>query len=107
MSVRDSDTVARYGGEEFIIVLPNTEINAAYLLAEKLRNAVEQCTLTNDNGNAEKITISLGVSSYPSLAYSKKELIDAADSALYQSKAKGRNMVTRAGKSQEVEDIKK
>ncbi|MCK5505620.1 MAG: diguanylate cyclase, partial [Thermodesulfovibrionia bacterium] len=107
MSVRDSDTVARYGGEEFIIVLPNTEINAAYLLAEKLRNAVEQCTLTNDNGNAEKITISLGVSSYPSLAYSKKELIDAADSALYQSKAKGRNMVTRAGKSPEVEDIKK
>jgi len=94
MSVRESDTVARYGGEEFIVVLPNTELHYACLLAEKLRAAVEQCTITGKNGVSEGVTISLGVSSYPSMAGTMKELIESADNALYQSKMNGRNMVT-------------
>ncbi len=96
MSVRESDTVARFGGEEFIVVLPNTDIEFAVPIAEKLRRAVEECSVSNDNGIAEGVTISLGVSCYPSFAQSLKDLINSADSALYQSKAKGRNMVTRA-----------
>ncbi len=95
-SVRDSDTVARYGGEEFIIVLPNTDIQFAVPVAEKIRKAVEECSVANDNGIAEGVTISVGVSSYPLLAQTQKDLVNSADSALYQSKAKGRNMVTRA-----------
>ncbi len=107
MSVRDSDTVARYGGEEFIIILPNTELDFAYLLAEKLRKAIEQFDITNDKGATERVTISLGVSNYPSTAYSRKELIDSADSALYQSKSKGRNIVTKAEKKVEIIDNEK
>jgi diguanylate cyclase (GGDEF)-like protein len=96
MTVREADTVARYGGEEFIVVLPNTELNVTCILAEKLRAAIEQCTITNNNGISEGVTISLGVSSYPSIAYTMEELIESSDNALYQSKMKGRNMVTSA-----------
>ncbi|MBI4683547.1 MAG: diguanylate cyclase [Nitrospirae bacterium] len=103
MNVRDSDTVARYGGEEFLIVLPNTELDVAYLLAEKIRKAVEEFDIKSNNGVTEKVTISLGVSSYPSISYTLKDLIDSSDSALYQSKAKGRNMVTRAAKSMGID----
>ncbi|MBI5408316.1 MAG: diguanylate cyclase [Nitrospirae bacterium] len=103
MNVRDSDTVARYGGEEFIIVLPNTELDFACLLAEKIRKAIEQLDIINNTGVKERVTISFGVSSYPSIAYTLKELIDSSDSALYQSKAKGRNMVTKALKNMGME----
>jgi diguanylate cyclase (GGDEF)-like protein len=104
MTVRDSDTVARYGGEEFIAVLPNTDIDFACILAEKIRKAVEQYDITDENGVIEGVTISLGVSSFPSVAFTMKELIDTADSALYQSKAKGRNMVTSTEKSIKIVD---
>ena len=96
MSIRESDTVARYGGEEFVVVLPNTHLDFACILADKLRKAVEQCTLTNDNGINEGVTISLGVSNYPLISQSRKDLINSADSALYKSKANGRNKVTKA-----------
>ncbi|MEW6601429.1 MAG: GGDEF domain-containing protein, partial [Nitrospirota bacterium] len=96
MTVRESDTVSRYGGEEFIVVLPNTEPAYAFLLAEKLRSAVDQCTITDGSGTSEGVTISLGVSSYPFMANTTKALIESADNALYQSKLNGRNMVSSA-----------
>jgi len=106
MTVRESDTVSRYGGEEFIVVLPNTEPHYACLLAEKLRAAVEQCTITDRSGVSEGVTISLGVSSYPFMANSMKALIDSADNALYQSKLNGRNMVSSSIKDMKrIEDL--
>ena len=61
-NIRSTDMFCRYGGEEFIIVLPNTSLNDAEIMAEKLRSAVENAHLM---GKTNSLTISLGISSYP------------------------------------------
>ncbi|MBI5047398.1 MAG: diguanylate cyclase [Deltaproteobacteria bacterium] len=101
-TVRNSDTVARYGGEEFVVLLPNTDIEGAFQVAEKLRIAVEHCTIATDGTAAEGVTISLGVSCYPTVAVTIKELIDSADDALYRSKSMGRNRTTKYEKSAKI-----
>ncbi len=82
--VRDVDLVARYGGEELIVLLPEVDNSRAYVVAERLRVAVAEHT---------GLTISLGVSSYTPEMQLKEELINVADTALYQAKQKGRNRV--------------
>jgi diguanylate cyclase (GGDEF)-like protein len=93
-SVRKKDTVARYGGEEFILILPETSLEAASMIAERIRKLVESTSF--DVGNAHlHATISLGISSFPShRARSKEELLKMADLALYQAKGGGRNRVS-------------
>ncbi len=95
-NVRESDIVARYGGEEFTIILPNTGKENAEILAEKIRKAVETCSVMVINETTENITISLGLSTYPADGVDVAELISQADNALYRSKAGGRNRVTLA-----------
>ncbi|MCB9598584.1 MAG: GGDEF domain-containing protein [Sandaracinaceae bacterium] len=82
--VRDLDHVARYGGEELVIVAPRTGPDAARCLGERVRRSVEASL---------PITISVGVASAPP-ARSAPALIEAADAALYTSKARGRNRTT-------------
>jgi diguanylate cyclase (GGDEF)-like protein len=93
-SVRKKDTVARYGGEEFILVLPEANLEAASMIAERIRKLVENTSF--DIGNAHlNATISLGISSFPShRARSKEELLKMADLALYRAKGEGRNRVS-------------
>jgi len=95
-TVRESDTVGRWGGEEFILVLPNTDMQGAYLVAEKIRIAVEGCSVMAVSGMPQGVTISLGISTYPNITGDLKELVESADNALYQSKATGRNKTTKA-----------
>jgi diguanylate cyclase (GGDEF)-like protein len=90
-----SDLVARYGGEEFAVVLPRTTKEQAAVRAELLRKAVEALTLDHQ-GQPLKVTVSLGVSSYPADAMTKKGLVELADQSLYRSKKGGRNRVTLA-----------
>jgi diguanylate cyclase (GGDEF)-like protein len=92
-SVRKKDTVARYGGEEFILILPEANLEAASMIAERIRKLVENTSF--DIGNAHlNATISLGISSFPShRARSKEELLKMADLALYRAKGEGRNRV--------------
>ncbi|WP_432408835.1 diguanylate cyclase [Wukongibacter sp. M2B1] len=90
-NLRKTDLVGRYGGEEFIIILPETDINDAYIVCEKLRNVVEDRKLL---GNNTELTISFGISSYPDNGRSEEELIEKADQALYKSKKGGRNRTT-------------
>ena len=87
-NIRSTDMCCRYGGEEFIIVLPNTGLKDAEMMAEKLRSAVENAHLM---GKTNSLTISLGISSYPKHSQLKEELIAKADQALYHAKESGRN----------------
>lgn len=95
--VRDVDIVARYGGEEFIIVCPNTSVSGAAILAERIRENVQNTIFHSGNIDI-KITISLGVSSLsPSTPVNGEattsKLIEEADLALYKAKSAGRNKV--------------
>ncbi|MBI3038799.1 GGDEF domain-containing protein, partial [bacterium] len=89
-SLRNVDLPARYGGEEFAVVLPETDVSAAFSVAERLRKSVETYDFPGPYGPL-KVTISLGVSAYPTFANDRMELIKKADQALYRCKERGRN----------------
>ncbi|MCA9689074.1 MAG: diguanylate cyclase [Myxococcales bacterium] len=91
---RKVDIVARYGGEEFVLVLPDTDAAGAELFANELREEVAAQTMTGDAGPF-KVTISMGIASYPDDAEDRRELIERADQALYHCKRNGRNCVIR------------
>jgi len=91
-SVRSCDYVARYGGEEFIIMLPETPMEEAVQAAERIRACVEKEPFSPE-GKRIKITISVGVSSFPQHGTGEKALIQKADEALYEAKKSGRNRV--------------
>lgn len=92
---RTGDLVARYGGEEFAVILPNADGKGATAVAERLRVAVEQIRLAHVGSvTGRDVTISLGVAAtVPVRGASPRSLIEAADAALYQAKAVGRNQV--------------
>ncbi|XQF92764.1 diguanylate cyclase [Pseudoalteromonas espejiana] len=90
---RPLDEVARYGGEEFVVLLPNTPLEGAFEIAQKIRQAIENNTVTVA-GTAVKVTISAGVNSAIIDDISNPELFtDDADKALYYAKQNGRNQV--------------
>jgi len=92
-SVRSTDLVARYGGEEFAVMMPETVLEDALTFAEKIRSLVESAPIDTQAGPVP-VTVSLGVASYPfTHVASSKELIVAADKALYRAKRNGRNQV--------------
>lgn len=86
-NLRVEDLVFRYGGEEFAILLPQTDMAGAREIAERLRRAIEVC-LFRISGTKEvgKITISIGISTFPQDAKNTRSLIDKADRALYIAK---------------------
>ncbi len=90
---REIDTVARYGGEEFVLILPETDLAGAFLVAERLRSRVENCVICYQD-QVMRVTVSLGVACFPEQAASKEELIQVADKAMYLSKERGRNRVS-------------
>jgi diguanylate cyclase (GGDEF)-like protein len=90
-NLRQSDTLVRWGGEEFVILAPNTDIDAAAVLAEKLRILIAR----SDLGAREKITCSFGVTRYRA-GESFESFTSRVDAALYQAKHDGRNRVAQA-----------
>ena len=94
-AVREVDVVARWGGDEFTLLLPKTGLTGALLLAEKIRAAVGNAPFRVDTGSLD-ITISVGVAAYPEHGSSGKDLVAAADAAMYRAKAGGRNRVEHA-----------
>jgi len=92
-SARSTDLVARYGGEEFAVMMPETELADAGVFAEKIRSLVAASPFETQAGPVP-LTVSIGVASVPhSRISSAKELIVAADKALYRAKKNGRNQV--------------
>jgi len=92
-SVRSTDLVARYGGEEFAVMMPETGLEDAVTFAEKIRHLLESNPVPTQAG-ALPVTVSIGVSSVPrSRIHSPKEMVVAADRALYRAKKGGRNRV--------------
>jgi len=90
-NMRDVDIIARYGGDEFVMILPETDKDEAYSFAERLREKVSQMKLEN----LPKLTISLGIASYPVDEKDIEGLIKKADAAMYSAKQAGRNIVTK------------
>jgi diguanylate cyclase len=88
-NIRKKDFIARYGGEEFVLLLPDTDINAAEKIANKLREMVE-CHKSYFNGEQVNITVSVGLAEIK-INDTKKELLERADMALYKAKNTGRN----------------
>jgi diguanylate cyclase (GGDEF)-like protein len=95
---RDIDEPARYGGEEMAVILPETDLSGAELLAERMRTAIEGLSIPRLDGTDSplRVTASFGVASLPQSAADKDSLIAAADAALYRAKRSGKNRVKRA-----------
>jgi diguanylate cyclase (GGDEF)-like protein len=95
--VREMDTVARYGGEEFALIFPETTPAKAWVVADRLRNCVaSRVFVAPQLDHALAVTISLGLSSFPEDAVTKRDLIECADQALYQAKRSGKNCLVAA-----------
>lgn len=106
LNLRESELLGRYGGEEFALVLPNTDKDAAYATAERLRRLVQLAHFETDKGAAAlSCTISLGVASYHAGFQSYSDWFRAADKALYAAKEEGRNKTVLSGGGQCRVDI--
>lgn len=86
---RDTDMLARYGGEEFVVILPETDVEAAFQVGEKIRSEVANSPF-HFKGTRVQITISCGIATFKK-GYRPEQVFDAADAALYKAKENGRN----------------
>ena len=91
-ALRQTDLLARYGGEEFAALLPETSKAVAGQVAERMRYAVES-ELNADTKWPQRITVSIGVATFPDDGKSPEQVLSAADQALYVAKHQGRNRV--------------
>jgi len=92
-NVRKSDIVGRVGGEEFAIILPDTKMKSAIIVADKILEKTQKSVVLID-GNSITYTTSIGISTYiPDLHKNIDELINLADKALYTAKKRGRNRI--------------
>jgi diguanylate cyclase (GGDEF)-like protein len=98
-SVRDTDVVARYGGDEFVVILPESNVESAAFVAERVRGKIERNAFTGGRGLRLQLTASFGVATFPAHAQSPQQLVANADAAMYEAKAAGKNCVRFATES--------
>ena len=96
-NMRSGDAAARFGGEEFAAFLLDADLAQAMVAAERIRHEVESFDFSvvkkNDPGRTHKVTLSIGIASFPDDSSDPIELVEMADSALYRAKHEGRNRV--------------
>lgn len=91
-SIRNCDFGFRYGGDEFVVLLPDTPLAHGQIVAERLRKNIEEARFVM-NGNDIKLTVSVGVASFPEQAKTAEAMIHLADQAMYKAKQHSRNCV--------------
>jgi diguanylate cyclase (GGDEF)-like protein/PAS domain S-box-containing protein len=92
-NIRAEDIVCRFGGEEFVVILPTASLEASRSRAERLRSKIRELTVLHHGQSVGAITVSIGVAAVPEHGTSSKEVIEAADAALYRAKNAGRDRV--------------
>jgi diguanylate cyclase (GGDEF)-like protein/PAS domain S-box-containing protein len=92
-SVRAEDIVCRFGGEEFIVILPAADLKVTQARAERIRSKLRELPVLHQGRSLGMVTVSVGVAELPQHGTSAKELIEAADAALYRAKREGRDRV--------------
>ena len=103
--IREVDTLARYGGEEFAVVLPETTAAGAENLADRICSAIRSRPFTTDDSDTPiAVTVSIGGGVYPEHGGSSRELIQAADRALYSAKESGRDRWSMAVDAERTAD---
>jgi two-component system cell cycle response regulator len=96
-NIRGIDLACRYGGEEFVVVMPDTDVEFAHTIAERLRKSVETNSIEISRvPNVLNITISIGIAVSQGEGDNAEKLLHRADQALYRAKREGRNRVVRA-----------
>lgn len=95
-SVRAEDIVCRFGGEEFIVILPVADLRVTQARAERIRSKLRELPVLHQGQSLGMVTVSVGVAELPEHGTSPKELIEAADAALYRAKREGRDRVVVA-----------
>ncbi|MDR3089410.1 MAG: diguanylate cyclase [Desulfobulbaceae bacterium] len=90
---RDSDISARYGGEEFVVMMPHTSSISGYVLAERIRRAIEKKVLRHKHLRIA-LTISGGLASFPLNSQNPRDLLRMADDAVYLAKGAGKNTIS-------------
>jgi len=98
-NVRAEDITCRFGGEEFLVIFPETALDSVIERASELRAGINQIAISNQGQAASRISVSIGLASFPEHGETSSEILQAADSALYQAKAAGRNQFAVYGKS--------
>lgn len=96
LALRSTDYVGRFGGEEFLVILPETDLEGAHAVAEKLRQVIEDLAVESEDGEPLTVTVSIGLAATDELPDGRatpRDLIAAADRQLYDAKARGRNRV--------------
>jgi diguanylate cyclase (GGDEF)-like protein len=95
-NVREIDIVGRFGGEEFCVVLSDTDLEGARVVAERIRKSAQKRVIKAFDSTLH-VTLSIGLAMYPSDGKLLEELMDKADWALYRAKSQGRNCVVAFG----------
>jgi diguanylate cyclase (GGDEF)-like protein len=93
---RTTDVAARYGGEEFALVMPETDEAGALRTAERIRERVAGAVFRTGQGEL-RVTLSIGVATFPADGERKPELVEVADGGLYHAKRHGRNQTVSLG----------
>ena len=95
--VRDTDVIVRYGGDEFVIILPETTLEGAKVIGERLRQRVENFVFSGGRDLQLKLTISIGIASCPEHSMTAEGLLQKADAAMYAAKEDSKNNIKIAG----------
>jgi diguanylate cyclase (GGDEF)-like protein len=95
-TVRDTDWIYRYGGDEFVVIFPQADTETSTCVSERILDNVKKFNFQDNDGNTFKLSVSIGVASFPEHAQSIEEIIDLADKMMYKAKQAGRGKVCMA-----------